>query len=213
MIFKTLIVLVTIIAILLSAYFSWYRPKFEISKSAVYKKKPGKNSGVFIKLREKAGTIKEFTKDKKYNTETCFLVDMSIESGRARFFVYDMKNDSVLLSGLVAHGSCDDGFKTKVGFSNEINSGCSSFGKYRVGNTYYGRFGTAYKLYGLDSSNSNVFKRSVVLHSYDCVPEQETYPLPICNSRGCAMISPGFMNQVKPIINSSREPILLWIYN
>ncbi len=207
-----LIILVTIMAILLPVYFSWYKPKFKVPANKTYKNIPGKNSDLFIKLRSKAGNLKEFIIGKGYNPEICFLIDMSIESGRNRFFVYDMKNDSVLLSGLVAHGSCDDGFKTNVTFSNEINSGCSSFGKYKIGNAYYGRFGMAYKLYGLDSSNRNAFKRSVVLHSYDCVPEQEIYPLPICNSRGCAMISPGFMNCLKPVINTSSKPVLLWIF-
>jgi hypothetical protein len=137
---------------------------------------------------------------------------MSIESGHNRFFVYDIKNDSILLSGLVAHGSCDDGFLSEASFSNTVNSGCSSLGKFKIGNPYKGNFGIAYKLYGLDSTNNNAFKRFVVLHSYECVPEEETYPIPICNSRGCPMISPGFMEQLKPIINAAEKPVLLWIY-
>ncbi|MES1220848.1 MAG: murein L,D-transpeptidase catalytic domain-containing protein, partial [Bacteroidota bacterium] len=86
------------------------------------------------------------------------------------------------------------------------------FGKFKVGNPYAGNFGTAYKIYGLDSSNNNAFNRNIVLHSYTCVPEQETDPIPICNSRGCPMISPGFMEQLKPLINQSKKPILLWIF-
>jgi hypothetical protein len=137
---------------------------------------------------------------------------MSITPGKNRFFVYDLMKDSILLQALVAHGSCDAGFQTDPAFSNTINSGCSSLGKYKIGNSYNGGFGLAYKLYGLDSSNKNAFVRNVVLHSYDCVPEQETDPIPICNSRGCPMVSPGFLNQLKFIINKSERPILLWIF-
>ncbi len=138
---------------------------------------------------------------------------MQLESGKNRFFVYDLKKDTILLAGLVAHGSCDNGLNFKPAFSNEVNKGCSSLGRFKVGEAYYGRFGKSYKLYGLDSSNSNAFKRSVVLHSFTCVPEEETYPLPICNSRGCPMVSPGFMSQLHPIIRAQTKPVLLWIFN
>ena len=138
---------------------------------------------------------------------------MSISSGQNRFFVYDGKKNSVLLEGLVTHGSCDSGFQLNPTFSNKKESGYSSLGKYKVGISYKGRFGLAYKLHGLDSSNSNAFARSIVLHSYDCVPESETAPELICNSRGCPMLSPTFLKQIKPLIDNSTLPMLLWIFD
>jgi hypothetical protein len=213
MIYKTLLmVFLTIATLILPTYFFWYKPKFKISKTRSFKKYPENNSAVYSALKEKAGEANKFLLDKKFNTEICFLIDMNIESGRNRFFVYDIKKDSVLFSGLVAHGSCDETFRTTPNFSNKINSGCSSMGKYKIGGAYTGKFGLSYKLYGLDSSNNNAFQRFVVLHEYGCVPEQETYPIPICNSRGCPMVSPGFMNQLRVIIKSSSKPILLWIF-
>lgn len=213
MIYKTLlIVLLTIATLVLPIYVFWYKPKFKTSTSGAYKIIAETDTKIFIKLREKAIQLIRLTKDKNYNSETCFLIDMSIESGRNRFLVYDMKKDSILLSGLVAHGSCGSSFKTEASFSNKISSGCSSLGRYKIGGSYKGKFGLSYKLQGLDSSNSNAFQRSVVLHSYECVPEQETYPVPICNSLGCPMISPGFMNRLKPIINTSHKPILLFLF-
>ncbi len=143
----------------------------------------------------------------------CALVDMSVGSGKNRFFVYDLDKDSVILAGLVAHGSCDAGFQLAPGFSNTPNSGCSSLGKYKIGNHYKGKFGLAYKLHGLDSLNSHAYERNIVLHSYGCVPEQETDPIPICNSRGCPMVSPGFLNQLALIIDRSKKPLLLWIFD
>ena len=213
MLFKTrLIVFLTILAFLTSGYFFWNKPKFEITKQGISRTVVKKSSETSVGLQVKAEILKNFTSKNNYNEEICFLINMSIESGKNRFFVYNIKRDSILLSGLVAHGSCDDGFKTEPTFSNKINSGCSCLGKFKIGNHYTGSFGSAYKLYGLDSSNSNAFKRNVVLHSYECVPEQETYPLPICNSLGCPMVSPGFLKQLQPIINTSKKPILLWIY-
>lgn len=213
MIYKTiLVVAITIMIILSPVYFFWYKPKFKVSKFNAFKKKPENNSQTYLMLREKAVEANSFLIDKKFNGDVCFLIDMSIGSGKNRFFVYDLKKDSVLLSGLVAHGSCDDGFRTTAKFSNKINSGCSSLGKYKIGGAYFGKFGLSYKLYGLDSANSNAFQRAVVLHEYQCVPEQETDPLPICNSRGCPMVSPGFMKQLRVIIKQSPKPILLWVY-
>lgn len=207
-----LIVTATIATIVLPLYFFWYKPKFEIPKNSKHKNAIVENLKPTQKLFDKATSLGEFAKSKSYNSNLCFLIDMSIESGKNRFFVYDMKKDSILLSGLVAHGSCDDGFSREAIFSNKVNSGCSSLGRFKVGNAYNGNFGIAYKLHGLDSSNNNAFKRFVVLHSYECVPEQETHPVPICNSRGCPMVSPGFIEKLKPIINASKKPILLWIY-
>jgi hypothetical protein len=137
---------------------------------------------------------------------------MKIASGKERFFVYDLDRDSILIAGLVAHGSCDNGFQADPVFSNTVNSGCSSIGKFKIGKSYNGRFGLAYKLYGLDSSNSNAYERTIVLHSYKCVPGQETYPLPICNSRGCPMVAPGFLEKLKAYLDNSEKPVLMWIY-
>lgn len=142
-----------------------------------------------------------------------FLLIWACPSGKNSFFVYELQNDSIIKTSLVAHGSGNNGFSFTAKFSNQKESGCTALGKYRIGKSYAGRFGLAYKLYGLDSSNSNAFSRSIVLHSYNCVPEQETYPYPICNSRGCPMVSPLFLEQLQTIIDKSEEPALLWIFN
>lgn len=206
------IFLLLVCGILCFAWFFWYKPKFKPTVSS-YSNTVKKSSGEFNRLKSKGTFLKQFAVDHQYNSSQCFLVDMSLSSGKNRFFVYDMNKDSVLVEGLVAHGSCDNGFQISPGFSNTMNSGCSSLGKYEIGNSYNGKFGLAYKLYGLDSLNSHAFQRNIVLHSYDCVPEQETDPLPICNSRGCPMVSPGFLNRLKLYINKSERPILLWIFH
>jgi len=137
---------------------------------------------------------------------------MRLPSGKKRFFVYDLERDSVEIAGLVTHGSGSEGESDELVFSNTPNSYCTSLGKYKIGNGYNGRFGLAYKLYGLDKTNSKAFDRFVVLHAHECVPNDEIAPLSICLSQGCPTVSPAFLTQLKTCIDQSEKPILLWIY-
>ncbi|MDP4260997.1 MAG: murein L,D-transpeptidase catalytic domain family protein [Bacteroidota bacterium] len=163
------------------------------------------------KMRGKAGEAKRFISQNHFNESTCFLVDMSLPSGQNRFFVYDLEKDSITLSGLVAHGCCNQYWLEGRRYGNTVGCGCTSLGKYKIGNSYYGRFGLAFKLYGLDKTNDKAFDRFVVLHSHECVPTTEVKD-DICQSDGCPMVAPSFLQQLKPIINGSKKPVLLWIY-
>ena len=137
---------------------------------------------------------------------------LAYEKFKNSFFVYDLKKNSIEDAGLVAHGCGSDKGEGKLYFSNEINSGCTSLGKYKVGKAYTGRFGLAYKLYGLDSSNTNAIQRFVVLHAYPYVPYEEVAPIGICESRGCPMVAPAFLVVLKDYIDHTDKPILLWIF-
>jgi hypothetical protein len=44
--------------------------------------------------------------------------------------------------------------------------------------------------------DNNAFKRFVVLHSHECVPETEVQD-EICQSDGCPTVSPQFLQQLK----------------
>lgn len=169
------------------------------------------NTAEMQRLQHFAAEAKLFTEKQGYNTQFCFLLDMSLPSGQNRFFVYDLKKNNVLISGLVAHGSCNTTFLNNAKFSNQPGCGCSAKGKYKVGYKYTGRFGAAYKLYGLDSTNSNAFDRAIVLHSYYMVPDKPTDPLPICNSLGCAMVSKDFIKVLSIKLDASKKPVLLWM--
>nr|WP_304196847.1 murein L,D-transpeptidase catalytic domain family protein [Flavobacterium alvei] len=160
--------------------------------------------------------IKELKKviqsNSKYNSEIAFFIDMKIHSGKNRFFIYDLKKNLVLDQGLVAHGSgSETGIPGKLKFSNTNNSLATSLGKYYIGNSYNGKFGKAYKLYGLDKTNSNAFNRAIVLHKYFDVPyeEQDGY---ICNSYGCPMVNENYFKRIENIIDNSKTNILLAIY-
>lgn len=178
------------------------------SKSARIYNTPSKE---LLKLHSKAVTAKAFTKQNHFDTSICFLIDMSLPANHKRFFVYDLSGDTILNSGLVAHGNCNQYWLEGRKYGNEIGCGCTSLGRYRIGKSYYGRFGLAFKLYGLDKTNDNAFKRYVVLHSHSCVPEKEVAG-EICQSNGCPMVSPLFLEELTVIIRNSRSPALLWIF-
>jgi hypothetical protein len=159
-----------------------------------------------------AKKINNYAIENGFSTEYCFLIDMSLPGGRKRFFVYDLAKSFIVYSGLVAHGSCNQTFLPRPRFSNTPGGGCSSLGKYKVGEFYRGQYGKSFRLYGLDNCNSNAYKRAVVIHGYDCVPDEEIYPRVLCNSLGCVMVSYKFFDRLSHIIEKSGKPIILWIY-
>jgi hypothetical protein len=156
-------------------------------------------------------TVIRYVQTNKMESSVCFFFNVRRPSNTNRFFVYDLKNDSVLFAGLAAHGRCNRLWLPGRKYSNEIGSGCTSLGKYRVGASYHGQFGLAYKLHRLDSSNSNAYKRFVVLHAYDCVPESNNGLLELCQSNGCPIVSPGFMKRLDELLRTKKKPVLLWV--
>ena len=164
-----------------------------------------------IRLQQYSQSVEDFAKENNYNSRYSFLVDMHLASGSKRFFIYDLKKDSVLDAGLVAHGSGSD-VGDSLHFSNVPESNCTSLGKYKIGNSYNGKFGLAYKLYGLESTNSKAFERFVVLHSHSCVPSVEVSPQPICESWGCPTVAPSFLLTLKTYLDKTDKPMLLTIF-
>jgi hypothetical protein len=178
----------------------------------VVKSPPTTTDENIVRIQQYSKQLAAFAKLHGYNTNYCFLVDMKIPSGKNRFFVYDIKGDSVAKAGMVTHGS-GNAYSSEIIFSNKPGSNCSSIGKYKIGQSYNGKFGLAYKLHGLDTTNSNAYNRFVVLHAHPSVPMHEVDPQKICTSWGCPTVSPFFLEQLKFYLNKPGKPILLWIYN
>lgn len=202
----------TCLAIVALAWFSHSRVRHRLIVHDGLKKEiplPVKN--ISEKLEQKAAIAKLFVHRKGFNENTCFFIDMSLPSGQNRFFIYNIIKDTLEASGLVAHGNCFEYWLEGRRYSNGVGSGCTSLGKYKIGNSYSGKFGYSYKLYGLDSSNNNAFERTVVLHAHSCIPDTEVSN-EICQSNGCPTVSPNLLPDLKKIINTSKKPILLWIY-
>ena len=167
---------------------------------------------VMNRLKLKAFAAKDYVSDHGYDAEYCFLIDMRLPSGKNRFFVYNLDEDVIETTGLVTHGKGSEKEPGSLIFSNTPNSNCTSLGRYKIGRSYNGKFGLSYKLMGLDKTNSKAYDRSVVLHSYCGVPNEEIYPASISVSEGCPTVSPDFLTQLKTYIDGSTKPILLWIY-
>lgn len=165
------------------------------------------------RLMERVKTIKQFIgTNSKYNNELAFFIDMRVLSGKNRFIVYDLKNDKIVDQGLVAHGiGSETDVKPELKFSNANSSFCTSLGKYSIGKDYVGKFGKAYKLYGLDATNSNAFARSIVLHKYDKVPYEEQEQA-IVRSLGCPMVNEIYYDRIQKLIDNSKRNIILDIY-
>ncbi|MBX3256510.1 MAG: murein L,D-transpeptidase catalytic domain family protein [Chitinophagaceae bacterium] len=209
---KLLFTVASLTAFLLITGATWYYSRFREPLLTVQPLNSAKDSAAFRKLVTFSAGLSEYAALKKYNTRTGFLVDMSLPSGENRFFIMNLEKDSVIDAGLVTHGRCNEDWLNGRKYSNKPGSGCTSLGRYKIGASYQGRFGLAYKLHGLDSSNSNAFRRYVVLHSHNCVPDKETQPFPICQSDGCPTVSPSFLKKLQQIMDASEKPVVLWIY-
>ncbi len=160
----------------------------------------------------------KYCKEKGMCTDYYFLVDMSIHSGKNRFYIYDFNESKVTDKNLVTHGSCDAYEPNttkyqKAKFSNRAESHCSSKGKYKVGKRDYSSWGinVKYWLHGLEESNSNAKDRVVVLHSWDAVSNYEIYPRYSPLSWGCPAVSDDFMKKLDAKLKQTQKPVLLWI--
>jgi hypothetical protein len=159
--------------------------------------------------KKRATHLKKYIADQGYQDEYCFIINMGVASGKPRFAIYNLVKDSIEEKGLVTHGSGSETQKGDLIFKNTTGSLATSIGKYKIGNSYNGKFGLAYKLHGLDASNSKAFERFVVLHSHECVPNETVYPQPICASWGCPTVSPQFLKKLQLMIDASDKPVLL----
>jgi hypothetical protein len=168
---------------------------------------------------EKVKEALAFCTQKKYNTDFCILIDMSVHSGRKRFFVWDFKKNEISHRFLVGHGCCanpwsTDASKDNPKFSNTDNSHCSSLGKYKIGERGNSDWGvrTKYVLHGLEPTNSNAQQRYIVFHSWEMVADEEIYPKGTPEGWGCPTISNASFKLIDPMLKGSAKPVLMWIY-
>lgn len=174
----------------------------------------------FERLKAKSTEAKAFCIKNNYNSEFCILIDMSLHSGKQRAFLWDFKKDTILYSGMCAHGCGNKPWgetqtKEKPTFSNTPDSHCSSLGKYKIGKRGYSQWGinVNYLLHGLESSNNNALKRQIVLHSWADVSEKEVYPEGVPEGWGCPAVNNEFMKSVDSKLKNCEKTVLLWIFN
>ncbi len=184
------------------------------------KKEEVRNPSINIEsTKAKANQALKFCKAKKFNTDFCLLIDMSLHSGVKRFIVWDFKKNKISNSFLVGHGCGNnpwnnDFSKDNPKFSNIDDSHCSSLGKYKIGKRDHSDWGVniKYVLHGLESTNSNAFKRFIVFHSWEVVSDEEIYPNGTPEGWGCPTISNNSFKKIDPLLKSSTKPVLMWIY-
>ncbi len=160
----------------------------------------------------------KFIETNHFNSSFYFLIDMSIHSGKNRFFVYNFDSKKFTHQKLTTHGTCDrfesnpDKY-SKAKFSNKTNSHCSSVGKYKIGKRDYSSWGikVKYWLHGLEDTNNNAIKRVVVLHSWEAVEDYEIFPKFSLLSWGCPAVSNDFMKTLDEMLKKTSKPTLLWI--
>ena len=166
---------------------------------------------ITVRLKQHAEKLRAFAETKGCSTRLGILVDMTVASRKKRFFVVNLQNDSVLVSGLCAHGQGDDVNREEVVFSNKPGSYCTSEGRYKLGIKFQGDYGTGYILHGLDSTNSNALKREIVFHYYFKVADKEDANV-VCRSNGCPMVSETTFRVTEKLIDAEGKPVLMWIY-
>lgn len=156
--------------------------------------------------------IKSFIKDKDYNQDLAIFINFKIPSGKYRYFIYNLKNNTIVQKAIVAHGSGSViSGSNALKFSNVEGSYQSSLGKYAVMGSYIGQFGKAYRLKGLDPTNDNAMQRAIVLHSFSSVPDTESEK-PACLSLGCPMLSLNAFKETAKYIDKSEKPIILYTF-
>src|SRR5690242_14484899 len=122
---------------------SYILPFFQPVSLPIRKQRPAVTtaSDLLWQLDSKATLAHRFAISHGLSSHVAFFVDMSLPSSRNRFFVYDFTTRAILISGLVAHGSCNNRFLTQPTFSNQSEGSCTSLGRYKVGGSCNGRFG------------------------------------------------------------------------
>lgn len=160
----------------------------------------------------------EYCKKNNLNESYFFLIDLSVHSGKKRFYVCDFSKEKITDRYMVSHGCgllfwSKDYSKENAEISNESDSHCSSVGKYIIGKKGVSSWGIKvnYQLSGMDKTNSNASKRSIVLHSWNAIKDDEVYPDGIAEGWGCPAVSNNSMKEIMKKIDSSPKRTLLWI--
>lgn len=145
------------------------------------------------------------------NDSLVTIVDFSKPSNTERFFIIDIKNQSMVEKTLVAHGQ-RSGELFAEDFSNQKTSHKSSLGFYKTIQTYEGKHGYSLQLEGLEEGiNDNAKDRAIVIHgahyvSYNYIKQNGR----LGRSYGCPALS---YNVSKEIIDLIKDESCLFIYH
>ena len=166
------------------------------------------------RVSERAEALREFCRKEGYNTNVALFVDLSRHSGRRRFIAWDMERNAPIFLCPVSHGSGAQRSPVRSAYarvSNDDGSHLSSLGRALIAERYEGRYGVAYRLDGLEDTNSNLRPRCVVLHGWEHTTSYPIYPIPTVGSFGCPVLSRKMMRRVDELLQN-EDRVVIEIY-
>lgn len=168
-----------------------------------------------ITMVERAAVAKAYARKHGMNTDYALFVDYSIPSGTPRLFVWDFRQGRIIARTYVMHGPGKGSSDETPVFSNQVGSMCSSLGKFKVTKSHGYKLKRSFKLKGLEKSNSNAWRRGLMIHRSTWVDRhcrKQYIPLHTPSCQGCITVSSRGMNYLEKLIKKESAPILLWAY-
>lgn len=159
-----------------------------------------------------AEVVQRIIKRLPNNAEYLCVVDFGKNSGEERFFIYDVRTEKFVYSGLVQHGNGKGNTAAKPKFSNKIGSNCSSLGLYKITSKdkmHSWPQAPCFRMIGLDSTNSNAMARGILIHpslTRTLMPfEIWGLNLPLTwESQGCFAVSCNTMYEISKRFNNKN---------
>lgn len=164
------------------------------------------NAAVDPRLLARARKAFDTNRDTLRHHDTIGITDFSRASREQRFFLLDTASGRI--SGhRVCHGRGSDpnhsGWLDH--FSNEVGSAASSAGAFVTGDYYYGKYGRAMRLHGLERRNCNAEARAIVVHSaWYAEPEVVDEQGKLGRSEGCFTFSQASLREVLARLGPGR---------
>lgn len=139
------------------------------------------------------------------------ICDFSQSSKRKRLYLINVDAIKLVMNTYVAHGK-NSGNEYATRFSNKPESNQSSLGFYLTKKTYYGEFGLALTIAGLEKGiNDKAERRKIVVHGSEFVGGNYIkYSRRTGRSFGCPAIP---KNQSAKMINIIKNGTCLFIYH
>ncbi|NBJ04665.1 hypothetical protein D1647_00465 [Alistipes sp. Z76] len=166
------------------------------------------------RFRLRAAELVEYCREHGYNTRIALLWDLSMHSGRRRLALWNFDEDRAEHIFVASHGSGSRRAHVPSAYaraSNVDGSHLSSEGRALIGERYEGRYGTAYRLDGLDDTDSALRARCVVLHGWRYTPSFAVWPLPAVGSWGCPAVSRHAMTILDRRLRDESK-VVLWAF-
>ena len=150
-------------------------------------------------------------KQHRLNEKELFsIIDFTKDCNSKRFYTIDLQKMKIVFYTYVAHGK-KSGERVPNSFSDVIESNKSSIGFYITGSTYNGSNGYSLMLHGDEKGyNSNLAKRSVVIHAADYANEDYIARNGrMGRSLGCPALPENINTEV---INTIKEKTMIFAY-